>query len=89
MWERLTQMMRYKISPFGVGWAHSSLSLHQVDDGCPTSIEPGKSHWIFVSEEDLQKALSDATAPHFRVVVQDALWRNKYSEKFVYPRPPA
>lgn len=63
------------------------MSLNGVDDECPASIEPGKSHWIFVPEDVVRKVLAEATSPYFRIVVQDALWRNKYSKKFVYDLP--
>jgi hypothetical protein len=70
-----------------IGWGSSALSLHNVDDRCPASIEPGKSHWIFVPDDVLRKALADACKPYFAVVVQDALWRNKCSKPFKYDLP--
>jgi hypothetical protein len=60
------------------------LSLHGINDGCPTSIEPGKSHWIFVRHEVLDQLLEYAESRRLKAVVQDALWRKKYSKAFEY-----
>jgi hypothetical protein len=70
-----------------VGWGSAALSLFKVKDGCPVSVEPSKNHWIFVPDDVVQKILSDAAKPCFAVVVQDALWRNKYSKPFKYDLP--
>ena len=84
--ERLQHLWRYKSFPINLGWCNSSLSLHNVEDGCPTSIEPGKAHWIVIDDEVVQKIIKDATKDQLKIVVQDALWRNKYSPKFNYVR---
>lgn len=86
--KRLKHMIRFKRVPFCIGWCHSSLSFHGIEDGCPVSIEPGKSHRIFVRDDVLESLLKDATSRHLKAVVQDALWRNKYSKTFEYPKPP-
>jgi hypothetical protein len=82
--ERIEHMVRFRRLPLRVGWVHGGLSLYGVETQCPVSIEARKAHLIFVPDEALQLALSDANRPYFRVVVQDALWRNKYSKKFNY-----
>lgn len=87
--QRVWHLIRYKSLPLSVGWCHSSLSNYEIDDECPVSIEPGKSHWIFVPENIVKKVMDGAHARHLKVVVQDALWRNKYSAKFVYELPGA
>jgi hypothetical protein len=71
-------IFRYRCFPWHNGWAYSSLSF----DAFPLSIEPGKSHDIFVSEEVLEKILRDSDRREIKAAVQDQLWRNKYSRKF-------
>jgi len=85
--ERFEHLVRFKRLPFRIGWCHSVLSNYSVDDRCPTSIEPGKSHWIFVPDAVLQQLLDDAIKRTFVVQVQDALWRNKTSKPFAYDVP--
>jgi len=84
-WDKLRHLIRFKRIPRTAGWCHSSLSFHGVGDGCPVSIEPGKSHWIFVPDEMLDELLNGATSRRLKVVAQDALWRNTYSKAFEYP----
>ncbi len=82
---KLKYLISFKRIPYSDGWCHSSLSLHGINDGCPTSIEPGKSHWVFVRYEVLDRLLEDAESRRLKAVVQDALWRNRYSKAFEYP----
>jgi len=82
---RIKNMVRFKRILRTDGWCHSALSLYGVEDRCPASIEPGKSHWIFVRHETLEKVLARAQSRRLKAVVQDALWRNKYSKAFDYP----
>lgn len=84
---RIKHLVEFKRIPRNHGWCHTSLSNFGMKDGCPASIEPGKSHWIFVPEEVVEKLLKDSVSRQFKVVVQDALWRNKYSKAFEYPSP--
>jgi hypothetical protein len=85
-WDKVKHLITFRRIPRNDGWCHSDLSLHGVADGCPTSIEPGKSHWIFVRHEVLEQFLEDAQSRRLRAVVQDALWRNTYSKSFEYPK---
>lgn len=82
--DRLKHLIRFKLIPWNDGWCHSSLSLHGLHDGCPASIEPGKSHWIFVRHEVLDRPFERAESFRLKAVVQDALWRNRYSQAFEY-----
>ena len=82
---KLKHFIRFKRVPRNDGWCHSSLSLHGISDGCPVSIEPGKSHWIFVRHEVLDGLLESARSRRVKAVAQDALWRNTYSKAFEYP----
>lgn len=69
-----------------VGWVHYPLSLHGVETGLPVSIEAGKSHMIFISDETLEDVLEDALDRRIIASVQDALWRNQNSSKFDFPK---
>jgi hypothetical protein len=88
LWNRVKNVVRFRRILRNDGWCHSALSLHGVEDQCPVSIEPGKSHYIFVRHETLEKVLADAQPRRLKAVVQDALWRNKYSKAFDYPKIP-
>lgn len=81
---KLKHFIRYKRILRNYGWCHSSLSLHGIEDGCPVSIEPGKSHLIFVRHEVLDGLLECAWSRRVKAVAQDALWRNTYSKAFEY-----
>lgn len=83
--DKLEHIIRFKRIPRNDGWCHSSLSLNGIEDGCPVSIEPSKSHWIFVRNEVLDGLLEGAQSRRVKAVVQDALWRNRYSKAFEYP----
>jgi hypothetical protein len=80
--DKLKHFVRYRRILRNYGWCHSSLSLHGIDDGCPVSIEPDKSHRIFVRHEVLDGLLESAQSRCVKAVVQDALWRNTYSKAF-------
>jgi hypothetical protein len=82
--DKLMHLIRFKRIPRDDGWCYSNLSLHGIEDGCPASIEPGKSHWIFVRHEVFDGLLEGARSPRVKAVVQDALWRNTYSKEFEY-----
>lgn len=77
--------LKYRRLPLSVGWVHSNLSNYEIDDGCPLALEPGKSHGILVPESTLEKIFEDSERKEIKAVVQDQLWRNKYSRKFEYP----
>jgi hypothetical protein len=78
-------IFRFRRWPRRIGWCHTSLSNHDVDDGCPVALEPGTSHRVLVPADKLEEILKDATKRRFVAVVQDALWRDKYSDAFDYP----
>ncbi len=81
-WSRFAHLWLYKQWPRRVVWVHTSLSNYDIDDGCPVSLEPGTSHHVLVPENILEKILKSATERKVVAVVQDALWRNKYSTQF-------
>lgn len=85
--DRFKHMLEFKRLPRHQGWCHTSLSNYQVEDSCPATIEPGQSHWIFVPSEALERLFTDVKSRRLKAVVQDALWRNKYSKEFEYPTP--
>lgn len=85
-WSDLVHIIKFRQSPLTHGWCHTDLSRYEVKSGCPITIEPGQSHNIFVPDSALEQLLEDAISRNIRVVVQDALWRNKYSNLFEYPK---
>lgn len=84
----LEHIFRFRRWPGRMGWVHTSLSNYDIEDGCPVALEPGTSHSVLVPEGKLEKLLVDARKRRFSAVVQDALWRNKYSPTFEYPIVP-
>ena len=66
------------------GWCHAHLSIFGTADGCPVTIEPHKAHGVFISEDTLAEIRADSIEPALKVMVQDALWRNRYSKTFRY-----
>lgn len=83
---RFEYIFRFRRVPWNLGWCHSSFSFNGVEDGCPLSIEPGASHYIMVPREKVDHVLRDARRRVLKVSVQDALWRNKTSSAFDFPR---
>jgi hypothetical protein len=77
-------MVRYKRLSRHIGWCYAYLSIYGVNDGCPVSLEPGKSHEINVLDTELREILRDAIEPYVKFRVYDALWRSKYSARFRY-----
>lgn len=85
--ERVRDALRFPRMILRNGWCHVGLSIHDVDDECPATIEPGKSHYIFVSDEVLAEVFDSALRREFRATAQDALYRNIYSPTFKYDLP--
>jgi hypothetical protein len=77
--------LKYRRFSRAVGWVHTSLSNYKVDDKCPTALESGRSHNVFVPHDVLEEILKDCESRQIKAVVQDQLWRNKYSGRFEYP----
>ncbi|MGR3302355.1 MAG: hypothetical protein ACUZ8I_07600 [Candidatus Scalindua sp.] len=84
IFELITHALKYRQLPLSVGWVHLSLSNYEIEDGCPLALEPGKSHGILVPENTLEKIFEDSEKRVIKAVVQDQLWRNKYSRKFEF-----
>jgi hypothetical protein len=86
--ELITHTLKYRRLPLSAGWIQPSLSNYDIDDGCPLSLEPGKSHGILVPESILEEIFKDkdCESRHIKASVQDQLWRTKYSHKFEYPK---
>ena len=82
--DRLKHLAQFKRISRSQEWCHSSFSNFGIEDKCPVSIEAGKSHGIFVRNEALDKLLEGTQSRRVKVVVQDALWRNRYSKAFNY-----
>ena len=84
---RLKHIVQFRRIPQNMGWCHSALSNYGIDDKCPASIEPGKAHYIFVPSEVLDKIERESRDSRIKIIVQDALWRNKRSKVFDYMLP--
>lgn len=83
--ERLAYLLKYRKWPARIGWCHCALSNyaeHGVSDGCPVSIEPGKSHYVFVQQDIVEQVFGDSGSRLLIAEVQDALWRRKYSKPY-------
>ncbi|MGR1582831.1 hypothetical protein ACSSNL_15345 [Thalassobius sp. S69A] len=84
--DRVKHAWEFKRIMLRVGWVHYPLSMHGVETGLPISLEAGKSHMIFISDEKLDEIIEDALDRRIIASAQDALWRTKYSAKFDYPK---
>lgn len=80
--DRLKHISTYKRVHRYIEWVHTHLVFDGINTGLPVAIEPRNAHSIFVPEENLKEMLSDCINNTFVAVVQDALWRNKYSPVF-------
>jgi len=79
----ISHILKYRRFSWNVGWVQSNLSNYELKDKCPLSLEAGKSHNVFVPQRVLEKILEDSERREIKAVVQDELWRNKYSRKFM------
>lgn len=80
--EKIAHIFKYRQFPSGLGWVHTSFSYFDIDDGCPLSLEPGKSHHIFIPQNTVEKILEATELKELKAVVQGELWRDKYSKAF-------
>ncbi|RUO71654.1 hypothetical protein [Idiomarina ramblicola] len=81
---RLRHIYRYKNWPSSIGWIHCSLSLYDIDDKCPLSLNAGQSHMVFVPENVIENMLAKGIGSKLRAKAQDQLWRSKYSKPLKY-----
>lgn len=79
---RLKHIAKYRRLPTALGWVHTQFDYFDIDDGCPVSIEPGRSHRIFVSGDKVKEMLMESECKQLRARAQDELWRNKYSKPY-------
>ena len=78
----IAHILKYRQFPWNVGWVHSNLSNYELEDKCLLSLEAGKSHNVFVPQGVLEKIFEHSERREIKAVVQDQLWRNRYSRKF-------
>ena len=83
LWGKVNHLLKYRQYPTNVGWVHTSLSYYGVADGFPLTLEARSSHKLFISDLVLKQLLQQSLRPAVRAKVQDALWRNTYSQTFV------
>lgn len=80
----LKQALKYKQFSRHANWCMASASTLNVVDGSPITLEPGKSHDIFVSDQKLRNFFEGKFSQKLKVAVQDALWRDTHSNEFDY-----
>ena len=71
--------VKYRSYSKSIGWVHTALSNYDIKDCCPLALAAGSSHNIFVPKETLEHVLNGSVSRDIRVVAQDQLWRDKYS----------
>ena len=79
--ERIKHLIKYKRLPFRLGWINAFLSIYDIDEGCPKELAAGKSHDVFISDAVLEEIIEGSVRRELIAIVQDQLWRNKYSKK--------
>jgi hypothetical protein len=83
-WDLIKFFFTYRHLLWHDGWVYSNLSNFKLEHGFPLSLDAGKSHNVFISEKVLETIFEDSERREIMAVVQDQLWRNKYSRKFKY-----
>lgn len=64
------------------GWVHTDLVFKGIATGLPISIQPRKSHEIFIPKDNIKKSFSKNYPSVIVASCQDALWNDEYSEVF-------
>ncbi|GAA5080915.1 hypothetical protein N0B44_28440 [Roseibacterium beibuensis] len=83
--DRVKHAWEFKRLMRRVGWVHNSMIFDGIETGLPVSLEPGKSHMIFVPYDTIDDMLERGIDRKIIAGAQDALWRNKYSAVFDFP----
>lgn len=90
-WRKLTKVNWLKAAwqtrtvPKRLGWIHGFLP-EGVDSGLPTQVAPHNAHTIFVPEATLFDLLG-TSAKKVVFKVQDALWKDHFSDEFHFGFP--
>ncbi|RYY03963.1 MAG: hypothetical protein EOO53_05515 [Gammaproteobacteria bacterium] len=84
---RLSHIFKYGRIPKHLGWVHSSLSNYHLDNGNQLSLDPGKSHKVFLSKQILDAIFQNGLRRELIASVQDQLWNTTYSAKFQVIEP--
>jgi len=77
--EILSYMLKYRRVPYFTDWTFSSLSSEGIADGLPLSIEPYKSHKVFIPQQALEEILRGTKQRQIRIAVYDQLDNITYS----------
>lgn len=64
------------------GWVHTDLVFKDVATRLPISIQPRKSHEIFIPKDNIKKSFSKNYPSVIVASCQDALWNDEYSDFF-------
>ncbi len=83
--EKVVSAIKYRRVFRYEGWVHNGMVFDKIETDLPVSIEPRKSHSIFLPSFIISEMVADDGAKRFAAVAQDALWRNKYSEAIDVP----
>ena len=75
-------IFRFRYTPSLIGWVPQELRGLGVDYDYITTIEPGTSHSIFVTDQAIQALLESAKSEKLKVRIEDALERTKDSKAF-------
>lgn len=81
---QIEHLAKYRGFPTRQGGCQTRLEFYGLDAGCPVSIEPHKSHALFIPQSVLEELREESIKPQIMVMAQDALWRNRYSKPFNY-----
>ena len=82
LYEKIEHLIKYRRVGRYTGWVHNGLIFDDIETGLPVSIDPRQSHSIFIPENVIWEMLGKDGSAVFAAEVQDALWRDKYSEAF-------
>jgi hypothetical protein len=84
---QLKHMVKYRCFPSTVGWVHSRLSLHDVDDECPTVVAARSSHLVFIPQVVLDKIGRETGERVIMCSVQDQLANDFLSNQYSWNCP--
>ena len=82
--KKLIHLYKYKNWSGSIGWVHCILSHYDINDKCPTELDAGQSHRVFVPEDTINKIIGQGINRKIRAKAQDQLWRDKYSKPLEY-----
>lgn len=67
---KLGTFLKRRRWPHTDGWCHSRFNYYGIEDGCPVTLAPGQSHWIFIRDAALMNLLKETGAHPLRRALQ-------------------